>query len=60
MEHRCSVRHDPIGEREFLLPQNAEEIVRFGNSLTKVEIQFQQYRKYESNSTVTFDTDEKR
>jgi hypothetical protein len=25
-----------------------------------VEIQFQQYRKYESNSTVTFDTDEKR
>jgi hypothetical protein len=50
----------PIGERKFLLPQNAEEIVRFGNSLTKVEIQFQQYRKYESNSTVTFDADGKR
>jgi len=49
----------PIGEKEFLLPQSAEEIVRFGNTQTKVEIQFQQYRKYESSSTVMFDADGK-
>jgi len=48
-----------IAEKEFLLPQSAEEIVRFGTTLTKVEIQFQQYRKYESSSTVTFDADGK-
>jgi hypothetical protein len=48
-----------IAEKEFLLPQSAEEIVRFGNTQTKVEIQFQQYRKYESSSTVTFDADAK-
>ena len=49
----------PIGEKEFLLPQSAEETVRFGSTQTKVEIQFQQYRKYESSSTVTFDADGK-
>jgi hypothetical protein len=49
----------PIGEKEFLLPQSAEETVRFGSTQTKVEIQFQQCRKYESSSTVTFDADGK-
>ena len=49
----------PIGEKEFLLPQSAEEIVRFGNTQTKVEIQFHDYRKYESSSTVTFDANGK-
>jgi hypothetical protein len=48
-----------IGGKEFVLPQTAEETVRFGGSQTKVEIQFQQYRKYESNSTLTFDADGK-
>ena len=48
-----------IGGREFLLPQAAVEIARFGSTQTKVEIQFQQYRKYESRSTVMFDADRK-
>jgi hypothetical protein len=44
-----------IASKEFLLPQQAVEIARFFDTRTKVEIQFQQYRKYESNSTITFD-----
>ena len=42
-----------------LQPQAAEETVRFGASQTKVEMQFQEYRKYESNSTVSYDADGK-
>jgi hypothetical protein len=48
-----------IAGKDFLLPQESQEITRFGNTQTKVEIHFQQYRKYESNSTVTFDADGK-
>jgi hypothetical protein len=48
-----------IGGNEFLLPQTAEETVQFRALQTKVEIQFQQCRKYESSSTVTFGADGK-
>jgi hypothetical protein len=53
---QLDVRYGPvtIGANEFLLPQEAEEIVRFGKTLTKAEIKFQQYRKYESSSSITF------
>jgi len=54
---QLEVRYGPvvIDSKEFLLPQEAEEIARFYKTLTKSEIQFQQYRKYDSNSTITFD-----
>ena len=53
---QLDVRYGPvtIGSNEFLLPQEAEEIVRFGKTLTKAEIKFQNYRKYDSSSVVTF------
>jgi hypothetical protein len=44
-----------IGSKEFLLPQQAIEIVPFGKSRTKAEIRFENYRKYDSDSNITFD-----
>jgi hypothetical protein len=54
---QLDVRYGPvtIGSSAFLLPQEAVEVVRFGNTLTKAEIKFQQYRKYDASSVVTFD-----
>jgi hypothetical protein len=54
---RLDVRYGPttIASKEFLLPLQAIEIAHFGKTLTKVEIQFQQYRKYESSSNIVFD-----
>ncbi len=54
---QLDVRYAPamLGSNEFLLPQEAVEIVRFGKTLTKAEIKFQQYRKYDSSSIITFD-----
>ena len=51
------VRYGPamIASKEFLLPQQAIEIAPFGKTLTKAEIEVQQYRKYESDSIITFD-----
>ncbi len=59
---QIDVRYGPvkIGSNEFLLPQEAVEIARFGKTLTKAEIQFQQYRKYDSSSIITFGEGEKR
>jgi len=50
-------RPTAIASKEFLLPQQAVETARFDNTLTKVEIQFEQYRKYDSSSNITFDKD---
>lgn len=54
---QLDVRYGPvmIGSTEFLLPLQAVDIGRFYKTLTKAEIQFTQYRKYDSNSSVTFD-----
>ena len=54
---QLEVRYGPamIASKEFLLPQQAVEIAPFGKTLTKAEIEFQQYRKYESDSIITFD-----
>lgn len=54
---QMDVRYGPvrIGANEFLLPERSVEIAPFGKTLTKVEIQFGQYRKYDSNSKITFD-----
>lgn len=56
---QIDVRYRPttIASMDFLLPQQAIETARFGNTLTKVEIEFQQYRKYDSSSNITFDKD---
>lgn len=54
---QLDVQYGPtvIGSKQFLLPRHAVEIAPYGKTLTKVEIQFRQYRKYESDSTITFD-----
>jgi hypothetical protein len=54
---QSDVRYRPttIASKEFLLPQQAMEIARYSNTLTRVEIQFRQYRKYDSSSNITFD-----
>lgn len=46
-----------IGDREFLLPQEALEMNTFDKTTTKVEIQFTQYRKYDASSAITFGPD---
>jgi hypothetical protein len=46
-----------IGDKQFLLPQDAGEVNRFHKRLTKVDIQFRGYRKFDSTSTVTFGSD---
>jgi hypothetical protein len=53
---RLDVRYGvtAIASKEFP-PPHAVEIVPFGKTSMKAEIQFQQCRKYESNSNITFD-----
>jgi len=53
---RTEVRYAPtaIGSQEFLLPQSATVMALFYKTWTKVEIQYRQYRKYDSNSVVKF------
>ena len=55
----ADVRYAPtrIGDREFLLPTAAENIARHGRTLTKAEITFTNYRKYDSATTLKFDED---
>lgn len=50
------VRYGPvaIAGREFWLPREADETALFYTSVTRVQIGFQQYRKYDSSSTVVF------
>lgn len=54
---RLEVRYAPatVGSQEFLLPQAALESSLFGKTWTRSEIRFEQYRKYDANSTITFD-----
>jgi len=49
-----------IGDKEFLLPQGAVDLALFYKTWTKAEIQFQQYRKYDANSSLKFDEPPKR
>jgi hypothetical protein len=53
---RTEVRYAPvkIGGQEFLLPQSAEVAALFYKTWTKYEIRFEQYRKYDANSTIKF------
>jgi hypothetical protein len=54
---QLDVRYGPvlIGPNEFLLPEQAVEIAPFGKTLTKAEIRFEKYRKYDSSSQIKFD-----
>jgi hypothetical protein len=54
--YELEVRFAPttIAGQEFLLPQVAESTALFYKTLTKAEVKFQQYRKYDANSTITF------
>jgi len=54
--YELEVRFAPttIAGQEFLLPQTAESTALFYKTLTKAEVKFQQYRKYDTNSTITF------
>jgi hypothetical protein len=56
---RLDVHYAPvaIGAQEFLLPHTVEETSLFDKTWTRVEIQFQQYRKYDANSVIKFGED---
>ena len=59
MGFRLEVHYAPvtIGPQQFLLPQKVEEVSLFYKTWTKVEIQFEQYRKYDANSVIKFGQD---
>jgi hypothetical protein len=48
-----------IGTKEFLVPMNAVEIARFDKTLTKAEITFDHYRKYDADSSIHYDAEAK-
>ena len=54
---KLDVYYEParIGESEFLLPHHAVLTGLYDNILTRADIEFSAYRKYDSNSTITFD-----
>jgi hypothetical protein len=56
---RIEVRYAPvtIGAQEFLLPQSAVENSLFYKTWTKLDIRFEQYRKYDANSVIKFGED---
>jgi len=51
------VRYGPvtIGGQEFLLPQESAETAPFGKTVTRVEIRFSDYRRFDSSSSIRFD-----
>jgi hypothetical protein len=54
--YELDVRFAPttIAGQEFLLPQSADATSLFYKTQTKAEVRFQHYRKYDTNSTITF------
>ncbi len=47
-----------IGGRDYVLPLRAVVRMRKGKFLTKNEVEFRMYRKFEAEATITFDTPE--
>jgi hypothetical protein len=45
-----------IGDRDFMLPLRAEVRLRSGKFLTKNDVEFRMYRKFSTETTITFDT----
>lgn len=54
---RTSIRYGPvtISDREFILPTRVENISGFDRTLTKADIRFENYRKYNADSSIRFD-----
>ena len=54
---RLDVQYEPIeiGGNQFLLPSHAVLTGQFNTRLTRADIDFSNYRKYSSNSTILFD-----
>ncbi len=49
-----------VGGKQFLLPVHAEARMRRGTYLSENEVEFSEYRKFETEATISFDTlDEK-
>jgi len=48
-------RRIAIGDKEFILPERALETAAFGKSVTKSELTFDRYHKYDSSSDIRFD-----
>ena len=49
-----------VGGREFLLPVRADSVTRSGHYKAENEVEFREYRKFQSDATISFDTvDEK-
>lgn len=59
---QLDVRYGPtmIGSKEFLLPESAVEIARFGHTLTRAEIQFKDYRKFQVDTKIISDQEERK
>jgi len=49
----------PIAGKEFLLPYSAEAIAWYDSDWTRAEMQFQNYRKFQSNSRIIIPTTRK-
>ncbi len=56
---RTEIRYAPakIGDREFLLPQTVLDISGNGKNLTRAELTFANYRKYDAATSIHFDED---
>ena len=61
IEMNTSIRFAPtyIGDRQFQLPQKAEDISRSGSHITRASVSFGNYRKYEASSDIHFEEVEK-
>lgn len=54
---KLEVRYEPIeiGGNRYLLPSHAELAGLFNTGITRADLDFSNYRKYSSNSTISFD-----
>ena len=52
-----AIRYGPvtIADREFFLPTSVENISGFDRTLTKAEIRFENYRKYNADASIKFE-----
>jgi len=54
---RTAIRYGPvmIADREFVLPVRVENVSGFDRTLTRAEIRFENYRKYNADTSVKFE-----
>lgn len=60
IELSTSIRFAPtlISNKQFQLPQSAEDLNRINGQITKALVVFRNYRKFDASSEITFDTGE--